>query len=218
VYFLRFAEGRLDRLPALARELVELRVDLIVAVSAAAVQLASHRQACPAGVEFAWSGASTLGSARVTCASEEDRTMKVTSILKAKGGHVATVRPDATIAAVVRELTARSIGAVVVSEDEVNLLGLVSERDIVHALGVYGARTLDLRASDIMTRRPVSCRPDDSVTRLMADMTRHRVRHLPVVEEGRLQGIVSIGDVVKHRLDELETEANILREAFIGRH
>ena len=69
-----------------------------------------------------------------------------------------------------------------------------------------------------MTRRPVSCRPDDSVTRLMADMTRHRVRHLPVVEEGRLQGIVSIGDVVKHRLDELETEANILREAFIGRH
>lgn len=143
--------------------------------------------------------------------------MKVTSILKAKGGHVATVRPDATIAAVVRELTVRSIGAVVVSEDEVNLLGLVSERDIVHALGVYGARTLDLRASDIMTRRPVSCRPEDSVTRLMADMTRHRVRHLPVVEEGRLQGIVSIGDVVKHRLDELETEANILREAFIGR-
>lgn len=144
--------------------------------------------------------------------------MKVTSILKAKGRHVETVRPGATIAAVVRVLTAKSIGAVVVSEDDVTVLGLVAERDIVHAISVYGARALDLPASDIMIRRPVTCQPEDSVTRLMADMTRHRVRHLPVVEEGRLQGIVSIGDAVKHRLDELETEANILREAFIGRH
>ena len=144
--------------------------------------------------------------------------MKVTSILKTKGSQVATVRPEATIATIVRELTAKSIGAVVVSEDGVNLLGLVSEHDIVQALGVYGARTLDLRASDIMVRRPVTCQPDDSVTRVMAEMTRHRARHLPVVEGGRLHGIVSIGDVVKHRLDELETEANILREGFLARH
>jgi CBS domain-containing protein len=144
--------------------------------------------------------------------------MKVMSILKDKGGHVATVRPEATIGAVVRELTAKAIGAVVVSEDGATALGLVSERDIVRALGVYGTRTLDLHASDLMERRPVTCQPGDSVTRLMADMTRHRVRHIPVVEEGRLRGIVSIGDVVKHRLDELETEANILREAFIARH
>ena len=144
--------------------------------------------------------------------------MKVTSILKTKGSQVATVRPEATIATILRELTAKSIGTVVVSEDGVNLLGLVSERDIVQALGVYGARTLDLRASDIMMRRPVTCQPDDSVTRVMAEMTRHRVRHLPVVEGGRLHGIVSIGDVVKHRLDELETEANILREGFLARH
>jgi CBS domain-containing protein len=144
--------------------------------------------------------------------------VKVTSILKVKGRQVATVRPDATIGAIVRTLTAKSIGAVIVSEDGVNLLGLVSERDIIQALGVYGVRTLDLHASDIMVRRPVTCRADDSVTRLMADMTRHRVRHLPVVEDGRLQGIVSIGDVVKHRLDELEMEASILRESFIARH
>ena len=144
--------------------------------------------------------------------------MKVTSILKTKGSQVATVRPEATIATILRELTAKSIGTVVVSEDGVNLLGLVSERDIVQALGVYGARTLDLRASDIMVRRPVTCQPDDSVTRVMAEMTRHRARHLPVVEGGRLHGIVSIGDVVKHRLDELETEANILREGFLARH
>ncbi len=144
--------------------------------------------------------------------------MKVTSILRVKGAQVTTVTPDTTIGSIVRTLTGKSIGAVVVSDEGVNLLGIVSERDILHALGVYGARVLDLHASDIMVRRPVTCRPDDSVTRLMADMTRYRVRHLPVVEDGRLQGIVSIGDVVKHRLDELETEANILRESFIARH
>jgi CBS domain-containing protein len=150
--------------------------------------------------------------------AREGRIMNVTSILKVKGAHVTTVRPDATVLAIIRELTAKSIGAVVVSEDGVGLLGLVAERDIVRALGIYGARTLDLRAADIMVRRPVTCRPEDSLTRIMSEMTRERVRHLPVVEEGRLRGLVSIGDVVKHRLDELETEANILREAFIGRH
>ena len=149
---------------------------------------------------------------------EEGPTMKVTSILKTKGSQVATVTPEARIATIVHELTARSIGAVVVSEDGVNLLGLVSERDIVKSLGVYGARTLELRASDIMVRRPVTCQPDDTITRVMAEMTHQRVRHLPVVEGGRLHGIVSIGDIVKHRLDELETEANILREGFLARH
>src|SRR5215468_9955525 len=144
--------------------------------------------------------------------------MKVTSILKTKGSQVATVTPETRIATIVRELTAKSIGAVVVSEDSVNLLGLVSERDIVKSLGVFGARTLELRASDIMVRRPVTCQPDDTITRVMAEMTRQRVRHLPVVEGGRLHGIVSIGDIVKHRLDELETEANILREGFLARH
>ena len=75
-----------------------------------------------------------------------------------------------------------------------------------------------MRASDIMVRRPVTCQPDDTITRVMAEMTRQRVRHLPVVEGGRLRGIVSIGDIVKHRLDELETEASILREGFLARH
>jgi CBS domain-containing protein len=144
--------------------------------------------------------------------------MKVTSILKTKGSQVVMATPETRIATIVRELTAKSIGAVVVSEDSVNLLGLVSERDIVKSLGVFGARTLELRASDIMVRRPVTCQPDDTITRVMAEMTRHRVRHLPVVEGGRLHGIVSIGDIVKHRLDELETEANILREGFLARH
>jgi CBS domain-containing protein len=144
--------------------------------------------------------------------------MKVTSILKTKGSQVVMVTPETRVATIVRELTAKSIGAVVVSEDSVNLLGLVSERDIVKSLGVFGARTLELRASDVMVRRPVTCQPDDTITWVMAEMTRQRVRHLPVVEGGRLHGIVSIGDIVKHRLDELQTEANILREGFLARH
>lgn len=144
--------------------------------------------------------------------------MKVASILKRKGTDVATVRPDVTVGAAARELASKGIGALVVSDDGRSMLGLLSERDIVNGLAVYGGRALDLRVSDVMTRRVVTCTPEDSVTRVMADMTRHRVRHLPVMEAAEVHGIVSIGDVVKHRLEELETEANILREAFIARH
>jgi CBS domain-containing protein len=143
--------------------------------------------------------------------------MKVASILKGKGGHVVIVKPDTPISTAVRELTSKAIGALVVSEDGATVLGILSERDIVQALALYGARLLDLRVSDVMVRRVVTCSADDTITRIMADMTRHRIRHLPVVAQGTMQGIVSIGDVVKHRLDELETEANILREAFIAR-
>jgi CBS domain-containing protein len=143
--------------------------------------------------------------------------MKVTSILKAKGSDVVTMRPDTPVEAVIRELRAKGIGAVVVSDDGASVAGTLAERDIVHALALYGPRVLQLNASDIMVRRVVTCRPDDSVMHVMEQMTAHRVRHLPVVDGGGLRGIVSIGDVVKHRLDELETEANILREAFIAR-
>jgi CBS domain-containing protein len=144
--------------------------------------------------------------------------MKVSSILKRKGASVVTVKPGAPLTSAVAELRARGIGSLVVSEDGSTVLGMLSERDIVQALPVFGGRLLDLRVSDLMTRRVVTCRPDDSITHVMSEMTEHRVRHLPVVDGGRLQGIVSIGDVVKHRLDELETETNILREAFIARH
>lgn len=144
--------------------------------------------------------------------------MKVASILKAKGTSVEMVVPGTTIGAAARLLRDKNIGALVISEDGNTILGLISERDIVHALAVYGARVSDLRVSDLMVRRVVTCVPDDSDTRVMAQMTHHRVRHVPVVESGVLKGIVSIGDVVKHRLDELETEANVLRDAFLARH
>lgn len=144
--------------------------------------------------------------------------MKVESILKAKGSSVTTTTPDATIATIIRVLKDKNIGALVVSEGGSAVLGLIAERDIVHGLCYYGTRLLDLRVSDLMTRTVITCAPDDNLTRVMAQMTRYRVRPLPVVEDGNLRGIVSIGDVVKYRLDELELEANILRDAFLARH
>jgi len=144
--------------------------------------------------------------------------MNVASILKAKGESVATTLPDTTISTIVWELRSRGIGALVVSQDGTTFLGLISERDIVHGLTEHGAGLLGMRASQVMTKPVVTCGPEDSVTRVMAQMTRHRVRQIPVVEGGKLRGIVSIGDVVKHRVDELELEANVLREAYITRH
>jgi len=143
--------------------------------------------------------------------------MKVASILKTKGTTVTLTRPDTTISTVVWELRSKNIGALVVSQDGTTVLGLISERDIVHGLAEHGVRLPGMHASDLMKGSVVTCGPDDSVTTVMALMTRYRARHIPVIEDGRLRGIVSIGDVVKHRLDELEMEANVIREAYIAR-
>jgi CBS domain-containing protein len=144
--------------------------------------------------------------------------MRVSSILKAKGTHVETARPDTTVFSVVWQLKAKAIGALVVSEDGVTPLGVVSERDIVRGLTEHGPQLLSLPVSRVMSAPAITCAPDDTITAVMARMTRQRVRHLPVLEAGRLHGIVSIGDVVKHRLDELELEANVLREALMASH
>jgi CBS domain-containing protein len=144
--------------------------------------------------------------------------MSVESILKAKGAHVETTRPDTTLYTVVWDLKLKGIGAFVVSEDGTAVLGLISERDIVRGLAEHGTKLLSLPVSQLVTSPVVTCTPRESITAVMARMTRHRVRHLPVVDGGKLCGIVSIGDVVKHRLDELELEANILRENLMARH
>jgi CBS domain-containing protein len=144
--------------------------------------------------------------------------MRVSSILKSKGTHVETTRPDTTVFSVVWALKTKGIGALVVSEDGATPLGVVSERDIVRGLTEHGPQLLGLPVSRVMTSPVITCAPEDTVTALMARMTRHRIRHLPVLEGGRLRGIVSIGDVVKHRLDELELEANVLREALMTSH
>jgi len=143
--------------------------------------------------------------------------MKVASILKVKGSTVATTPPRTSIATAARLLRDQHIGALIVSEDGATVLGIITERDIVHGLADRGPSLLDLPVSLVMTREPVTCALDDDIPTVRGRMTRLRVRHLPVVVGGRLQGIVSIGDVVKHRLDELETEANVLRDAFLAR-
>jgi CBS domain-containing protein len=143
--------------------------------------------------------------------------MKVASILRAKGLHVETVAPDALLRNVAWNLRSRAIGALVVVDDAGSILGLLSERDIVEALAEHGTDVLTLRAAQVMRRSIRTCTPEDSITSVMAQMTRYRIRHVVVVEQGRLHGIVSIGDVVKHRLDELELETNVLRETLIAR-
>lgn len=142
--------------------------------------------------------------------------MNVDGILRGKGTRVVTIRPGATVAELVRGLREERIGAMVVSSDGRTVDGIVSERDVVVALAERGASALATRVDELMTRQVVTCAPDDSVKQLMTVMTRRRVRHLPVVRDGTLAGIVSIGDVVKNRLEEMETETNVLREAFIG--
>ena len=142
--------------------------------------------------------------------------MNVETILRTKGREVATIRPGETVGAAVDALISRNIGALVVSEDGERVDGIISERDIVHALARHGSRLLHVGVAEVMTQPVVTCDPTEGVGELMAEMTNRRIRHLPVVENGRLCGIVSIGDVVKNRLDEIEFEAHSLRSFIAG--
>ncbi|HYM03170.1 MAG TPA: CBS domain-containing protein [Stellaceae bacterium] len=142
--------------------------------------------------------------------------MNVESILRNKGNAVATIRPSATIREAVSMLRRRGIGAIVVSENGSTVDGILSERDIVHALDDHGTNLLEDRVEQLMTQRVITCSPRDSLDELMAKMTERRIRHIPVLRDGALAGIVSIGDVVKHRLDEIEFEANSLRSFIAG--
>ncbi|MFN3935854.1 MAG: CBS domain-containing protein [Parvibaculum sp.] len=136
--------------------------------------------------------------------------MNVATILKAKGSDVATVNPALTLAEAARLLTERGIGAVVVMEGR-RVIGILSERDIVKAVARGGAEALKAPVRDVMTARVVTCSLNDSVDELMDTMTAGRFRHLPVIENGELAGIVSIGDVVKHRIAETVMETEALR-------
>src|SRR5262249_37076305 len=112
--------------------------------------------------------------------------MNVEAILRSKGRSVATIAPSATVAQAVRELKTRGIGAIVVSEDDRTVGGILSERDVVHALAEHGAALLQMKVEQLMTRRVVTCHPEDTVGELMARMTERRFRHLPVVRDGAL--------------------------------
>jgi CBS domain-containing protein len=141
--------------------------------------------------------------------------MRIESILHRKGSDVVMVTPEATVLHAVNVLCERGIGALVVSADGRHIDGIISERDVNQALARYGTETLDRRVDEIMTRQVHTCTRDDTVDQLMATMTERRVRHVPVVADGDVVGIVSIGDVVKTRLDELEAEARTLHEYIV---
>ena len=141
--------------------------------------------------------------------------MNVETILKTKGSNVVTVAPGDTVKHALSVLEAHEIGAVVVSADRARVEGILSERDIVRELARQGAEVLDTKVAEIMTREVYVCEPDDTVAELMSQMTDRRIRHLPVVVEGQLKGIISIGDVVKNRLGEVESEKDALREYIV---
>jgi CBS domain-containing protein len=139
--------------------------------------------------------------------------MHVASILKVKGHTVETARADTTLMAVAGRLAEKRIGAVVVTDRAGAIAGIVSERDIVHALAREGSDCLDWPVSEIMTREVLTCSADDTIDEIMSRMTARRCRHLPVVVDGRkLAGIISIGDVVKHHIAEVEMEAMAMRD------
>jgi predicted transcriptional regulator len=141
--------------------------------------------------------------------------MSIESILRHKGTEVATIRPEASIKSAADWLRARNIGALVVTSGQA-VLGLVSEREIVHALSRYGDTAASMPVNEIMRSGVITVSPDASVNRVMTLMTRHRVRHMPVLRDGKLAGIISIGDVVKHRLEDLELETTVLRDLYIA--
>ncbi len=138
--------------------------------------------------------------------------MTAERILRNKGADVATISPEATLAEAAAMLQARNIGAIVVSGDGARVEGIVSERDLVRALAMRGAEVFAARVADLMTADVATCRLGDASRGILARMTERRIRHLPVVEDGRLIGIVSIGDVVKLRLDDLVHETEAMRE------
>jgi CBS domain-containing protein len=138
--------------------------------------------------------------------------MTVKAILAAKGGAVLTIEPTSTVGAAAKLLSERRIGALVVTGAGDRVIGIVSERDLVRAFAERGPAALELSLTEVMTRKVATCSVSDTISSIMAQMTDGKFRHVPVVEQGRLVGIVSIGDVVKHRLAEMEHEHEALRD------
>ncbi len=137
--------------------------------------------------------------------------MTVAQILNAKGRAVITAQPGDTVLTVAQTLAGKKIGAVVIVDAQGRIGGIVSERDIVRAVAQGGVKALDRPIKEFMTSAVRTCAPRDTEAELMSLMTEHRVRHLPVVEGGKLGGMISIGDVVKHRIEEIEREAEEMK-------
>ena len=137
--------------------------------------------------------------------------MNIGHILKTKALGVSTARPDDSIAEITSRLAQRKIGAIVIVGDNGKVAGIISERDIIRLIAQHGAAALTLSASDGMTREVISCSRSSTLDEIMDAMTHGRFRHLPVIEDGSLVGIISIGDVVKHHNAEVELEVTAMR-------
>ena len=136
--------------------------------------------------------------------------MRVDGVLKGKGSEVATIAPDRSLLSAAAELGRRRIGALVVVGADGSVAGILSERDIVAAIARDGATVLEQAVRNVMTADVITCSPTDTMEQLMSAMTEQHIRHLPVLRDGALVGIVSIGDVVKHRVAEIQDEATAL--------
>lgn len=143
--------------------------------------------------------------------------MRIGKLLDTKGRLVVTVKPEATLWEVLAQLHQFGVGALVVSSDGRTLDGIVSERDVVRHLHTRGAPVLDAPVAEVMVKEVLTAGPEEEVESLMAVMTTHRIRHVPVVDAGSITGIVSIGDVVKHRLDALEDDNRALHDYINAR-
>jgi CBS domain-containing protein len=143
--------------------------------------------------------------------------MKVSQLLETKGNEVSTISQERSIADAIAVLKERSIGALVVTGAKAPLVGMFSERDVVRALAVSGETALEQKVADVMSRDVVTCTKSTELNELMTTMTERRFRHIPVVEDEHLVGLVSIGDVVKARLDELEQDKRYLLDYVSGR-
>ncbi len=142
--------------------------------------------------------------------------MKVSDIIQTKGSVVKTIRPEASARELSVRLHADQIGAMVVSSDGKSIEGIVTERDLAYGLAAYGSELPTVAVSRLMTQAVLVCSSDDSIIHVMKLMTQRRVRHLPVKKGAKVVGIISIGDVLKHRLDELELEANVMRDYAVA--
>ena len=149
--------------------------------------------------------------------SKRSPVMRVSDILKIKGPAVKTIEPTATIRALAQGLRLEGVGAMIVLDAKGAISGIISERDLARGLAEYGSDLSSLNVSALMTQAVVTCAPDDSVATVSRVMTQRRIRHLPVVIDGKLAGLISIGDVLKHRLDEVQLEANVLRDLALSR-
>jgi len=141
--------------------------------------------------------------------------MQVANILKAKGTDILSVTPDTQVIEVAKILKAKRIGALLVLEGD-TIAGIISERDIARALPDYGEKLLSMSVSELMTKTLTTCSSDASIDEIMEMMTNNRIRHLPVVDDGKLIGFISVGDVVKYRVDELVAEEDQLRSYVSG--